>query len=118
MKKVIILLVFFVGTICGATAQEKGKFYFDIDGQGYAGYGTDFRDYAFSFDVGYSFTNWFSAAVKLEDTYRFFKTDNIKTYENAPTLGGIVEFDFFKGKALTLSLRTAAGGTVGNNIWK
>lgn len=84
-------------------------------------YDKEFAPLEVAAEVGYGFTDCFSAGLRVEQAYAHVDKDGAKTYNDNTTLGLVAKGDVVKfGNSGLLSLKGAVGSTLKNGTgdWK
>lgn len=118
MKKLITIVITLSVFILNTNAQEKGTYTVGFESQMSLYGDSGLKTVELNIDLGYNITNHLSAWVRFEESIGLFNVSDTRNYKTSEVLGGVIGFNALKTDVGILTVKAAAGGTVGGNDWK
>lgn len=116
-NKCLLILVWACFAVSIKTSAQMNKIVTSIDAH-VSAYDKEFAPLELGVEVGYGFTKWLLAGVRLEKSFAHVETNDVRTYFDNATCGLTANCDVLKFGTGVLTLKGSVGSSLKDEEWK
>ena len=111
------LIMMLTGCFAAAAPAQKKELTLGVDAHS-SFYDMSFAPIELGLDVGYGFTNWLKAGLRIEQSIALMEEGDARTFAKNNTAGAFACFEMLHFNTCALSLKASGGASLKSDDWK